>query len=135
MMGKLTQSVPKPEAETSITEAALNLLVVMGGDNKPALKLLKDLKKAHDNNERVLAEAKEAIAESERLDKEIAAKQSNLSHAMKKAEAELEKRNNALIEQETAFSARKLAFDEDVSARKAEIGRLRAGIEAKRGGH
>jgi len=53
------KSVPKPGS--SSVQEALNLLVMMGSNNKAGAKLLNEMKCVQENNEKLLAEVKDAI--------------------------------------------------------------------------
>jgi len=113
------RSVPKPDA-VSVTEA-LNLLIVMGGDNKTAAKILKEMQSVQAHNKSLLAEANEAINEANRLQQQVDESRAKLKHDILVNDNAIVARQAVLARSEGAIAEEKKAFDETAKSVSADL--------------
>ena len=122
MMGP--KRVRKPDAE-SVSEA-LNLLVIMGGDNKAAKKLLEEMKAAQEHNTDLLNRTNDAINKSAHISQEVSAAQSKLAKDSKKALDEFEARDDALFQMERDLETQKSLFAAEMRDKRGALDLLKS---------
>ena len=123
MMGP--KSVPKPGSAT-VTEA-LNLLVMMGGNNKAGAKLLNEMRDVQKHNEEVLAETQSLITKFTYLQRDVLAAQGVLENDKQTSLNSFSRRENELTDIKEKLDREKSAFRSDAEARTDDLD-LRLGV-------
>ena len=123
MMGP--KSTPKPGSAT-VTEA-LNLLVMMGGNNKAGAKLLNEMREVQKHNEEVLAEVQSLITKFNNLQEDVEDAQGRLENDKQTSLNSFSCRKNELLDIKETLDREKSAFRTDSEARTGDLD-LRLGV-------
>ena len=123
MMGP--KSTPKPGSAT-VTEA-LNLLVMMGGNNKAGAKLLNEMRDVQKHNEEVLAEVQSLITKFNNLQEDVEAAQEKVESDKQASVHSFARRKNELLDIKETLDGERGEFDLDVESRTDDLD-LRLGV-------
>ncbi len=127
MMGP--KSVPTPGSAAVIE--ALNLLVMMGANNKAGAKLLHEMKSVQECNEKLLAEVKDGINKLSRAQAKLDKSQENLNRDTMVAQSTLATKRQELFQQEADLKTKTKAFDLLSKARNEEYVRKSSELAAR----
>ena len=131
-----TRGVPKPHAE--VAGEALNLLTFLGGDNKAGSKLLAEMRDVQTHNQKLLDEARAAISEANKLQKDVDSAQAALEKDTAKVRmvfdvtsAAMDKRSAALDDKKKVDDNYFLSQTKSLADRTASVAKVEAGFRAR----
>jgi len=127
MMGP--KSVPTPGSAAVIE--ALNLLVMMGSNNKAGAKLLHEMKSVQECNEKLLVEVKDDINKLSRAQAKLDKSQQKLESDTKTAQTSLARQKQGLYQQDADMKTKTKAFDLVTKARLEDYDRKTSELNAR----